>query len=94
MLNKIDLKIIILKINKFIMETIETKIKSIKIGDNNEYYIHYSTIEECETFKLNFNGLLGHTCCNGMGVHVKTYNGSVVDNGDIYNTIRKEYKSN
>ena len=79
------------------METIEStikSIKSIKIGDNNEYYIHYSTIEDCDTFKLNFNGSLGHTCCYGKGVHVKTYNGSVVDNDDIHNVIRKEYKSN
>lgn len=79
------------------METIEStikRIKNIKIGDNKEYYIHYSTIEECYAFKLNFNGSLGHTCCYGKGVHVKTYNGIVVDNQDIHDTIRKEYKSN
>ena len=83
--------------NKFIMETIETtikRIKNIKIGDNNEYYIHYSTKEECNKFKRKFNGSLGHTCCNGKGVHVKNYNGIAVDNDTIHENIRKEYKSN
>ena len=67
---------------------------TIKIGDNNEYYIHYSSKKECNKFKIIFNGSVGNTCCNGKGIHVKTYNGVAVDNDTIYENIRKEYKSN
>ena len=69
--------------------------ESINIIDtDNNYFIHYSSKKECSKFKKKFNGSIGHSCCNGKGVHVKTYNGVVVDNDTIYDNIRKEYKSN
>jgi hypothetical protein len=63
------------------------------IPNNDVYFIHYSSKKECDNFKLIFKGLIGHSCCKGKGVHVKTYNGLTVDNDEIYENIRKEYKS-
>ena len=63
------------------------------IMDDGKYFIHFSTIEECNTFKSGFNGSIGHTCCGGLGVHIKTYNGKDIDNEEIYENIRKEYNT-
>ena len=68
--------------------------KKISFGDDDDkYFIHFSSKEVCDTFKTEFNGSLGHTCCSGKGVCVKTYNGVSVDNAEIYNTIKKKYNS-
>jgi len=62
--------------------------------DDNKYFIHFSSIEGCNKFKNEFNGSLGHICCGGKGVCVKTYNGVAVDNAEIYNTIIIDYNIN
>jgi hypothetical protein len=67
------------------------KIKLIDGGD--EFFVHFSSIQECSVFKNTFTGILGHMCCNGKGVHVKTYKGKTVNNYQIYDIIRKEYKT-
>jgi hypothetical protein len=64
------------------------------INGDNSYFIHFNSIKECNSFKQNFNGTIGNMCCNGKGVHVKTYKGKTIDNEQIYDIIRKEYKSN
>jgi hypothetical protein len=58
-----------------------------------KFFIHFSSKEECDTFKTEFNGTIGHTCCSGKGVHVKTYNGLAVDSDKIYNNIKKKYNT-
>ena len=68
--------------------------KKISFGDDDKYFIHFSSIEGCDKFKNEFNGSIGHTCCSGKGVHVKNYNGVAVDSDEIYNTIKKKYDIN
>jgi len=63
------------------------------IDDDDTFFIHFNSIKECNIFKQKFTGALGNTCCNGKGIHVKTYNGKNVDNNQIYDIIRKEYKT-
>jgi hypothetical protein len=63
------------------------------INGDNTFFVHFSSIQECSVFKNTFTGILGHTCCNGKGVHVKTYKGKTVNNDQIYDIIRKEYKT-
>jgi hypothetical protein len=68
--------------------------EKISFGDDDgKYFIHFSSKEGCDKFKNEFNGSIGHTCCTGKGVHVKTYNGVAVDNAEIYENIRKEYNT-
>jgi len=68
--------------------------KSISLIDgDNSFFVHFSSIKECNSFKRKFNGSLGNICCKGKGIHVKTYKGKIVDNDQIYNIIRKEYKT-
>ena len=69
-------------------------IKRIELIDGDDsFFVHFSSIQECNQFKPKFTGELGHICCNGKGIQVKTYNGKKVDN-EIYDIIRKEYKTN
>lgn len=47
----------------------------MKFIDNDLFFVHFSSIKECNTFKQTFNGTTGNLCCNGKGIHVKIYNG-------------------
>ena len=62
------------------------------IDKDDTFFVHFSSIQECNTFKQTFNGKTGNLCCKGKGIHVKTYNGKKVDNTN-YEIIRKEYKT-
>ena len=74
--------------------TMSMNYKKISFGDDDDkYFIHFSSIEGCDKFKKEFNGSIGHTCCSGKGVHVKTYNDVAVDSDEIYNTIKKKYNT-
>ena len=76
------------------LDNMSMSMKSISLIDcDNSYFIHFSTIQECNRFKRKFNGTTGNICCKGKGIHVKTYKGKIVDNYQIYDIIRKEYKS-
>jgi len=63
------------------------------IDDDDTFFVHFNSSKDCNIFKQNFSGTLGNICCNGKGIHVKTYNGTKVDNDKIYDIIRKEYKT-
>lgn len=63
------------------------------IDEDKSFFIHFDSIKECNSFKRKFTGTYGNICCNGKGVHIKTYNGKIVDNNQIYDIIRKEYKT-
>jgi hypothetical protein len=63
-------------------------------NDNNEYYIHFNTIKECDNFKKIFTGKVGNICCGGLGVQLLVYNNKAVNTRDIYYIIKKKYNSN
>jgi hypothetical protein len=73
--------------------TMSTTLYNMNIDGCDKFFIHFSSKEECDRFKTEFNGTIGHTCCSGKGVHVKTYNGLAVDSDKIYNNIKKKYNT-
>ena len=65
---------------------------SPNIVGEDSFFVHFSSIQDCNIFKSKYNGTTGHVCCKGKGIHIKTYNDNKVDNTN-YDIIRKEYKT-
>ena len=53
------------------METSKYEIPNIRIGGENEkYYIHFNTKNECDLFLSKYPGRKGMSCCFGKGCHL------------------------
>lgn len=63
------------------------------IDYDKSFFVHFNSSEECNKFKIIFNGTTGNMCCKGKGIHIKTYDGKIVNNTKIYDIIKKQYKT-
>ena len=65
----------------------ESCITDISInGNKDEYYIHFNSGLMCDKFILNNNVEIGHRCCSGKGVLLKSFDNEKIAN---YNHIKR-----
>ena len=64
----------------------------IKI-DNDEYYIHYLTIEDLKKFMSEYHNIFtfGHICCGGKGCLIKSENGKEIKSDQDIDRIKMNY---
>ena len=56
-----------------------------------EFYIHFRTSSLCEKFILNNNVEIGHRCCLGKGVLIKSINNEKITSYSQIKPIEIEY---
>jgi hypothetical protein len=67
-------------------------IKIKLFGDDDNFFVHFSSSELCNTFKGKFTGTLGHTCCSGKGVVIKSFEGVKITSSEQVNAIKDKFK--
>ena len=66
---------------------------TLKIIDGSEnVFLHFNSKEECELFMDKYNEKMGHICCAGKGVCIKTYKNKKVTSYDQIKDIKKKFK--
>jgi hypothetical protein len=63
-----------------------------KVGDSDNFFIHFSSTELCNRFKNNFTGVIGHTCCSGKGVVIKSFENNKITSSEQVNAIKDKFK--
>ena len=59
--------------------------------DQEEFYIHFKSVSICEQFILNNNVEIGHRCCLGKGVLIKSLNNEKITSYSQIKPIEIEY---
>ena len=62
------------------------------IGGSENVFLHFKTKEECKLFMNKYNEAMGHTCCSGKGVCIKTYKNKKVTSYDQLEDIKTNFK--
>lgn len=62
------------------------------IEESENVYIHFTTKEECNLFMKKYNEEMGHTCCYGTGVCIKTYKNKKVISYEQIEDIKTKFK--
>lgn len=60
--------------------------------DDDNFFAHFSSSELCNSFKTKFTGVVGHTCCSGKGVVIKSFEGVKITSSNQVNTIIDKFK--
>ena len=55
----------------------------------NDFYIHFKTTELCDKFINSSNVEIGHRCCLGKGVLLKSYNSQKITSYEQIHAIQK-----
>ena len=75
----------------FTMDPSSYKMFGYGDGDDN-FFAHFSSSELCNSFKTKFTGVVGHTCCSGKGVVIKSFEGVKITSSNQVNTIKDKFK--
>ena len=66
---------------------------TLEIIDGSEnVFLHFKTKKECTLFMKKYNEEMGHTCCSGKGVCIKTYKNKKVTSYDQLEDIKTKFK--
>lgn len=58
--------------------------------EEEEFYIHFKSVSICEQFILNNNVEIGHRCCSGKGVLLKSFDNEKIANYDDIKRIERK----
>ena len=59
------------------------------IGNCNDFYIHFESSKLCDKFISSSNVEIGHRCCLGKGVLLKSYNCEKITSYNQIHAIQK-----